>query len=124
VDEFSDIKQVMALAKKRHPKIRAFYEDDHNWMNNGLDALKAAQPMLAENTFQKLILAQPDHCDGYEGYARVCFATGRLRSAQTLMDHAHSLAKASADLGETDPEIVQEMDDFRREIDSALKNQQ
>lgn len=120
MDAFTEISEFVRLARKRHPKIRAHWEDDLEWRDRGMAALKEGKTGLAENTFQKLVLSQPGHCDGYEGWARVCFAAGRFQAARILMDHAYSLAKESCERGDTDPRILERMDDFRREIAAAL----
>lgn len=120
VDTFTEISDFVRLARKRHPKIRAHWEDDLQWRDRGMAALEEGKTGLAENTFQKLVLSQPGHCDGYEGWARVCFETGRTQAASILMGHACSLARESCNRGDTDPRIVDQMEEFRREIAAAL----
>ena len=44
--------------RKRHPKIRAFEEDDLEWRDEGMNLLEMGRFGLAENKFQKLILSQ------------------------------------------------------------------
>ncbi len=117
---FTEISQFIQEAKKRHPKIRAHSEDDWGWYNRGLTALRQGKTLLAMNTFQKVMLSQPEHSGGFEGLARVYFATGMPEAAQVLMDHACMLVKESIEQGETDVEILDYMDKFRQEIASAI----
>jgi hypothetical protein len=44
--------------RRRHPKIRAFEEDDSEWGNEGMNLIEMGRFGLAENKFQKLILSQ------------------------------------------------------------------
>lgn len=84
-------------------------------------ALRDGKTGLAENLFQKLVLSQPGHFDGYEGWARVYFAAGRIQDAGILMEHACSLARESCNRGDTALRIVEQMEEFRREIAAALQ---
>jgi len=69
----------------------------------GMNLLEMGRFGLAENKFQKLILSQPNHFDGYDGLARVYAKTGRLEEARILMDHALELASHFVDEGESGP---------------------
>ena len=99
--------------RKRHPKIRALEEDDSDWRDEGMNLLEMGRFGLAENKFQKLILSQPDHFDGYEGLARVYAKTERLEEARMLMDYALELALHFVDEGTMDREPFEEMKAFR-----------
>ncbi len=108
-----DIAAFRLRVRKRHPKIRAFEEDDAEWHAEGTGAFEAGRFGLAENKFQKLILSQPNHFDGYEGLARVYAKTGRLEEARMLMDHALELAAHFIKEGTMDHEPFEEMKAFR-----------
>lgn len=99
----------MFWVRSRHPKIRPHMEDDLEWRNEGLALIEQGRFGLAGNKFQKLILSQPKHSDGYEGLARVYEKTGMYDEARMLMDHAIDLASASAEKGETDQNVVNAM---------------
>jgi tetratricopeptide (TPR) repeat protein len=108
-----DIAAFRLRVRKRHPKIRAFEEDDSEWHAEGMDAIETGRFGLAENKFQKLILSQPNHFDGYEGLARVYAKTGRLEEARMLMDYALELALHYVDEGTMDREPFEEMKAIR-----------
>ena len=81
-----------------------------------MELIEKGQFGLAENKFQKLMLSQPDHFDGYEGLARVYAKTGRMEKARMLMDYALELASRFVDEGTMDSEPFEEMKAFRAEL--------
>ena len=108
-----DIAAFMFWVRGRHPKIRPHMEDDLEWWNEGLALIEQGRFGLAGNKFQKLILSQPKHSDGYEGLARVYEKTGMCAEARMLMDHAIALASASVEKGETDQDVLDAMKGHR-----------
>ena len=111
-----DITAFRLWVRKRHPKIRAFEEEDSEWHDEGMDLLEMGRFGLAENRFKKLLLSQPDHFDGYEGLARVYAKTGRLEEARMLMDYALELASHFVAEGTMDRDPFEEMKVFRGEL--------
>jgi tetratricopeptide (TPR) repeat protein len=74
---------------KQYPQIRPFEEeDDVEWWNEGLDLLNAGKLDAAEETFKKLVLAQPDHSDGFEGLGLVYEKRGDPRTAELFLREA------------------------------------
>lgn len=122
VKDFSSLQEAIAYAKKRHPKIRAHREDDSDWYNLGMAALKAGKTILAENFFCKLILSQPDHADGYRGFAEVCLGDGRKNAAILLMEHAVELVRQSVKMDETDAEVLEMMNEDMQTMLRAMAN--
>jgi tetratricopeptide (TPR) repeat protein len=47
----------------------------------------------AEKKFEQLILAEPEHHDGYEGLALVCRSKEKKEEALLLIEHALNLAR-------------------------------
>ena len=71
------------------PQIRPYEEeDDGNCWNEGLEALTASQLNRAERIFKKLVLAQPEHFDGYYGLAQVYQRRQRVDQAVLFADEA------------------------------------
>jgi hypothetical protein len=110
VKDFNSLQEAISYARKRHPKIRAHREEDFEWNNLGMKALQEGKTILAENFFCKLMLSQPQHADGYRGFADVCLQEGRKNGAVLLMEHALELVRESYKLGETDIEVVEMFD--------------
>lgn len=122
----SDPNRPLTLADHLHrmrqqfPAIRPFEEeDDVEWWNDGLDALNANRLDLAERTFKKLVLAQPNHFDGYYGLAQVYQRQRRVQPAILFADEAIRLAQASLDDGSLDPSTMDNMREFRRKLGPA-----
>ena len=75
--------------RKQYPQIRPFEEEeDIEWWNEGLDLMKAGKLDQAEDTFKKLVLAQPDHSDGFEGLGLVYEERGELLKAEMFLREA------------------------------------
>lgn len=105
--------------RKQFPAIRPFEEeDDGNWSNDGLEALNANRLELAERIFKKLVLAQPQHFDGYYGLAQVYQRQRRAKPAILFADEAIRLAQAFLDDGTLDPSMMDELRQFRLKLDA------
>jgi Tfp pilus assembly protein PilF len=70
----------------------------------------------AEKKFEQLILAEPEHHDGYEGLALVCQRKGKEKEALLLIEHALSLAKGFFEEGSLDQEILDEIEEEKKKI--------
>ena len=81
-------------------------EDDILWFNEGLDALDAGRLNLAERTFKKLALAQPDHPDAYHGLTMVYQAHGFIAWARLFADETIRHAQRAVDEGGMDQETL------------------
>lgn len=91
------------------PEIRPNREDDDIlWFNEGLDALNAGRLNLAERTFKKLVLAQPDHPDAYHGLTMVYQAHGFIAWARLFADETIRHAQRAVDDGGMDQETLDE----------------
>ena len=105
--------------RSEFPKIRPYAEeDDGNWWNEGLDALQTNQLNRAERTFKKLVLAQPEHFDGYYGLAQVYLRRHQLDQAILFADEAVRLGQAFINDGSLDLSTLNEMKQFRRQLDT------
>jgi tetratricopeptide (TPR) repeat protein len=105
--------------RQQYPDIRPFEEeDDIHWWNQGLELIDAGDLDAAEETFQKLVLAQPEHSDGFNGLGRV-YARKRDRPAAELFLHA-AIAKAEQMVrdGHMDAEVL---DLIRGDLDRLLR---
>lgn len=106
--------------RQQFPAIRPFEEDDDiQWWNDGLDALDANRLDLAERIFKKLVLAQPNHFDGYYGLAQVYQRQRRVQPAILFADEAIRLAQASLKDGSLDLSTLDDMREFRCKLDPA-----
>ena len=104
--------------RKEFPTIRPFEEeDDLNWWNDGLDAFQANQLQRAEKIFKKLTVAQPKHFDGYYGLAQVYQHQKLIPQAILFADEAIRLAQAFLDDGSLEPIGMQELKDFRAQLE-------
>jgi tetratricopeptide (TPR) repeat protein len=110
------IERFLAELKQRHPNIRAHEEDDDDWWQEGMRMLISGDLEEAEKTFEQLILAEPEHHDGYEGLALVCQHKGRKDRALLLIEHALTLARGFFEEGTLDQETLDEMEEEKREI--------
>jgi tetratricopeptide (TPR) repeat protein len=110
------IERFLAELKQRHPNIRAHEEDDDDWWQEGMRMLRSGDLEGAEEKFEQLILAEPEHHDGYEGLALVCQHKGRKDQALLLIEHAITLARGFFEEGTLDQEILDEMEEERREM--------
>jgi tetratricopeptide (TPR) repeat protein len=110
------IERFLAELKQRHPNIRAHEEDDDDWWQEGMRMLRSGNLEGAEKKFEQLILVEPEHHDGYEGLALVCQRKGRKDEALLLIEHALTLARVFFEEGTLDQEILDEMEEEKREI--------
>ena len=106
--------------RKEFPNIRPFAEeDDINWWNDGLDAMRANQLQRAEKIFKKLVLAQPEHFDGYYGLAQVYHHQHLIPQAILFVDEALRLALPFLEDGSLEPIGMQQLKDFRDQLGPA-----
>ncbi len=110
------IERVLTELKKRHPNIRAHEEDDDDWWQEGMRMLRSGDLEGAEKKFEQLILAEPEHHDGYEGLALVCREKGKKDQALLLINHAVALAMGFFEEGTLDQEILDEIEEEKRKI--------
>lgn len=93
--------------RKQYPNIRPFEEeDDVHWWNQGLDAMDEGDLDLAENIFRKLVLAQPNHSDGFNGLGLVYEKRAQPAQAEIFLKEAISKAEQMLKDGSMDPEGV------------------
>lgn len=98
-----DITERIEQIRKEYPQIRPFEEeDDIEWWNEGLDLIKAAKLDEAEETFKKLILAQPNHCDGFNGLGLVYASKADKPAAEMFLREAIAMAEKSVSNGDMD----------------------
>jgi tetratricopeptide (TPR) repeat protein len=110
------MERVLAELKQRHPKIRAHEEDDDDWWQEGMRMLRSGDLEGAEKKFEQLILAEPEHHDGYEGLAVVYQNKGRRKEALLLIEQALTLARGFFEEGTLDQEILDEIEEEKRKI--------
>jgi tetratricopeptide (TPR) repeat protein len=110
------IERFLAELKQRHPNIRPHEEDDDDWWQEGMRMLGSGNLEGAEKKFEQLILAEPEHHDGYEGLALVCQQRERKDQALYLIEHALTLARGFFEEGTLDQEILDEIEEEKREI--------
>ena len=112
----STLAEHLRRMRSEFPNIRPFEEEDDHWRNDGLDALQANQLHSAEQTFKKLVLAQPEHFDGYYGLAQVYQRRRQLDLAILFADEAIRLGQVFIDDGTLDPSTMTEMKVFRLQL--------
>jgi tetratricopeptide (TPR) repeat protein len=110
------IERFLTKLRKRHPNIRTHEEDDDDWWREGMRMLGSGNLEGAEKRFEQLILAEPEHHDGYEGLALVCRKKGKKDQALLLIEHAVALARGFFEEGTLDQEILDEIEEEKRKI--------
>lgn len=110
------IEMFLADLEQRHPNIRAHEEEDDDWWQKGMGMLRSDDLEGAEKKFEQLILAEPEHHDGYEGLAVVYRRKGRKDEALLLIEHALTLARGFLEEGTLDQEMLDEMEEEKRKI--------
>ena len=101
------IERFLAELRQKHPNIRTHEEDDDDWWQEGMRMLRSGDVEGAEKKFEQLILAEPEHHDGYEGLALVCRENGKKDQALLLIEHAFTLAMGFFEEGTLDQEILE-----------------
>ncbi len=106
----------LAKLRERHPHIRIHEEEDDAWWREAMGMLASGDLNGAEKKFEELIVAQPEHHDGYEGLAMVYRSRGKRKDALFLIEHALTLAKGFFEEGSLDQEILDEIEGEKRKI--------
>ena len=113
------IEKFLKQLQKEIPYIKAFEEEDDTWCEEGYDFLEKGEFLRAEKKFKELILAQPEHHDGYEGLANVYYTQGRTQEAIMLMKEAIKIARRFLEDDSIDIEVIEEMEDNLRRMKEA-----
>jgi len=101
------ISEYIEQFRLQYPQIRPLEEeDDVEWWNQGLDQIEAGQLDRAEETFKKLVLAQPNHSDGFNGLGMVYEKTNDPHKAELFLREAISKAKVMVSDGSMDVELL------------------
>jgi len=79
--------------------------------------LKAGEYKKAERKFKELILADPEHHDGYEGLALTYHRLGRREEAIILINEAVRLARIFLKEGSLDQGVMDEIMAEKEEIE-------
>lgn len=113
----SSLEPYLRQIRQEWPHIKPFEEEDNlYWWDEGMEALQANELPLAEAIFEKLIVAQPEHFDGYQGLAQVYQRRGWLPQARLFADEALRLAQAFLHDGSLDPIAMQDLRDYRAQL--------
>ena len=93
--------------RKDYPDIRPLEEeDDIEWWNQGLDLIDTGNLDAAEEIFKKLVLAQPDMSDGYNGLGMVYEKRREQDKAEIFMREAVAKAEGMVERGFMDAELL------------------
>lgn len=105
---FINLSEYIAQCRKEYPHIRPLEEEeDIEWWNEGLDLIKAGELDAAERTFKKLLLAQPDISDGYNGLGMVYEKRREQDNAELFMREALTKAEGMVQKGFMDAEMLE-----------------
>jgi len=105
--------------RQQYPDIRPLEEeDDVEWWNQGLDLIKAGDLDAAEEVFKKLVLAQPDMPDGFNGLGLVYEKRGDRPKAEAFLGEAIPKAQGMVEAGYMDAALI---DPIRADLDRILK---
>ena len=101
--------------RRQYPDIRPLEEeDDIEWWNQGLDLIEAGDLDAAEETFKKLVLAQPDMSDGYNGLGLVYEKRQQRDKAEVFLREAIAKAQRMVERGFMDAALL---DPIRADLD-------
>ena len=114
--------QFLAMLRQEMPHIKTHQENDWDWYVEGMTFLRNGELEKVEKKFKALILSQPQHHDGYEGLARVFMVKERLEEALFLMEEAIKLAENFLKDGSLDVEVLEELKQFREEINGRIQS--
>lgn len=101
---------------KEYPKIRPEFENDLEWLNKGMSLLRKGKLTKAESIFKKLVLSQPHHPDGLEGLAKTYKMIGNRAKSLMFINDAIEMTSKMVASGESDKEILLDMNELREEI--------
>ena len=105
--------------RKQYPQIRPFEEEeDVEWWNEGLDLMRAGELDQAEATFTKLLLAQPDHSDGFNGLGLVYEKRNDRPHAELFLREA---IRKAEQMVQKDSMDVKALAIIRSDLDRVLK---
>ena len=110
------IEKFLKQLQKEMPYIKAFEEEDDTWCEEGYDFLEKGEFLRAEKKFKELILAQPEHHDGYEGLAYTYYKSGAKEKALWFMEKAVEIARTFLKDDSIDIEVIEEMEDNLRRM--------
>ena len=102
-----DLSGYIEQCTKDYPHIRPLEEeDDIEWWNQGLDLIEAGKLDEAEEIFKKLLLAQPDMSDGYNGIGLVYEKRQERDKAQAFLREAVAKAERMVERGFLEGELL------------------
>ncbi len=114
-----NLPEYIEQCRREYPHIRPLEEEeDIEWWNEGLDLIEAGDLDAAERTFRKLLLAQPDISDGYNGLGMVYEKRREKDNAETFMREAVIKAEGMVRNGFMDAEMLEVI---RADLDRVLK---
>lgn len=88
------------------PEIKAFDEDDFEWIDEANEFIRKGKIKKAEELYKKLCLSQPEHFDGFLGVARICYERSEQEKALWFMKQAVKKAKAFLTEDAIDEEVI------------------
>ena len=101
------ISEYIEQFRLQYPQIRPFEEeDDVEWWNQGLDQIAAGKFDQAEETFKRLVLAQPESSDGFNGLGLVYEKKNDPVKAELFHREAISKAECMVHDGSMDIEML------------------
>lgn len=102
-----NISDYLEQIKRQYPQIQPYEEeDDIEWWNQGLDMIHADRCDEAEEIFKKLVLAQPEHSDGFNGLGLVYEKRGDPTKAAIFFQEAITKAEQMVKDGYMDVELL------------------
>ena len=102
-----DLDSRLEQFRQQYPHIRPYEEeDDIHWWNQGLEFIDAGDLDAAAETFKKLVLAQPEHSDGYNGLGRVYAKKGDRPGAELFLRAAVAKAEQMVHDGDIDAQVL------------------
>ena len=105
--------------RKDYPHIRPHEEeDDIEWWNQGLDLIATGSLDEAEEIFKKLLLAQPDTSDGYNGLGLVYEKRADCNNAAVFLREAVAKAELMFQRGFADAAFI---DPIRADLNRVLQ---
>jgi tetratricopeptide (TPR) repeat protein len=107
----------LAEFRREFPEINLHQEGSWSWQAKGMSLLECGAARAAADQFKRLILAEPEQYEGYEGLALALRQLGDKNSALLFMMEAVSQAQRLLAEGSLDSDILEELKEELQQVE-------
>jgi tetratricopeptide (TPR) repeat protein len=112
-----EMKEKLAKIRLEFPEISLHQEGSWAWQAKGMSLLECGATKAAADQFKKLILAEPEQYEGYEGLALALRQLGDKNAALLFMAEAVSQAQRLLAEGSLDSDILEELEEELQQVE-------